>query len=159
VVLARGLPRPRGGRIWFGIAAMGLFNNVIPFTLITWGQQHIALGLASILNASTAIFGVLIAALIFADERLSPRKAAGVVLGIAGVATPVGLGNLASLDPGSLGQLGVVGAALSYGFAGSLGRVFLKGVPPLVSAAGMLSVSAAAMIPLALWRDGMPSFD
>ena len=158
-VLARGLPLPRGRRVWIGIVVMGILNNALPFTLITWGQQHIASGLASILNAATAIFGVLIAALVFADERLSPRKVAGVVLGFAGVATAVGLGNLASLDPRSLGQWAVVGAALSYGVSGSWARAFLGGVPPVVLAAAMLTASTCIMVPAALLLDGVPSFN
>lgn len=159
VVLARRMPLPRGPRPWIGIAGMGLLNNVVPFTLITWGQQHIPSGLASILNAATAIFGVLIAALVFADERLTPRKLIGVVIGFLGVATALGLGNLASLDPGSLGQWAVLGAALSYGISGSWGRAFLKGVPPIVSAAAMLSASALVMVPLAVAVEGWPTFD
>lgn len=157
-VLVRGLPLPRGRRVWTGIAVMGILNNALPFTLIAWGQQYIPSGLASILNASTAIFGVLIAALVFADERLSPRKVAGVVLGFAGVATAVGLANLGNLDPRSLGQWAVVGAALSYGVSGSWARVYLTGVPPVVLAAAMLTASSCIMAPAALLIDGVPSF-
>jgi drug/metabolite transporter (DMT)-like permease len=157
-VLARRMPLPRGGRVWIGIAVMGILNNALPFTLITWGQQYIPSGLASILNASTAIFGVLIAALVFADERLSPRKVAGVVLGFAGVATAVGLANLGNLDPRSLGQWAVVGAALSYGVSGSWARARLTGVPPVVLAATMLTASSCIMAPAALLIDGVPSF-
>jgi drug/metabolite transporter (DMT)-like permease len=159
VVLATGQRPPSGRRPWAGIAGMGLVGNVLPFTLITWGQQHIASGLAAILNASTAIFGVVIAALVFADERLTARKAVGVALGFAGVATAIGLGNLTRLDPSSLGQWALLGAALSYGVSGAWGRAMLRGVPPLVSAAGTLTVSATVMVPLALWRDGVPDLN
>ena len=159
VVLGRRIAVPGTPRVWTGIALMGLFNNAIPFSLIAWGQQHIPSGLAAILNAATAIFGVLIAALVFADERLTGRKALGVGLGFLGVATALGLSNLTSVDPRSLGQWAVVLAALSYGISGSIGRAFLKGVPPLVSAAGMLSASALVMVPVALLHDGLPSFN
>lgn len=67
-VLMRGLPLPRDGRIWGAFLVMGLLNNVIPFGLMAWGQLTIESGLTSILNATTAIFGVLVAALFFADE-------------------------------------------------------------------------------------------
>lgn len=157
VVALRRLSLPASPRVWLGIAGMALTNNIVPFTLIAWGQQHIPSGLASILNSSTAIFGVLIAAALFADERLTPRRALGVTLGFVGVVTALGLGSLAALDLTSLGQLAVLGAAMSYGISSSWGRVFLKGVPPLVSAAGMLTVSTLVMAPLAMARDGIPA--
>jgi drug/metabolite transporter (DMT)-like permease len=159
VVLVTGQPIPRAARGWTGIAGMGLVGNVMPFTLIAWGQQHIPSGLAAILNASTAIFSVLVAALVLADERLTARRAVGVVLGFAGVATAIGLDNLTRLDPGSLGQWALIGAALCYAVSGVWGRVMLRGVPPLVSAAGMLTVSAVVMIPAALLHDGTPHLD
>jgi drug/metabolite transporter (DMT)-like permease len=136
---------------------MGFLNNALPFTLITWGQQSIPTGLAGILNASTAIFGVLIAALAFRDERLTARKALGVTLGFFGVATAIGLSNLAALDPTSLAQLAVLGASLSYGMSGAFARHALGSLPPQVAAAGMLTASATIMVPVALWREGLPS--
>ncbi|MGA9409651.1 MAG: DMT family transporter, partial [Roseobacter sp.] len=59
VVLAMRLPVPKDRRIWAAFFVMGMLNNVLPFTLMAWGQLHIESGLTSILNASTAIFGVL----------------------------------------------------------------------------------------------------
>lgn len=156
VVLFRRLPLGLGPRALAGLALMGLFNNVLPFTLITWGQQHIASGLAAILNASTALFGTLLAALVFADERLTARKALGTGLGFAGVVTIVGPGMLSGLDPASLGQWALLGAALSYGIAACLGRALLRGIAPLVAAAGMLTASTLVMVPLALAEDGLP---
>ena len=158
-VVLRGLAVPRGARWPAVFLGMGVLNNVIPFTLIVWGQQYIPSGLAAIFNASTAIFAVLLAALIFADERLSVRKAVGVALGFAGVATAIGIGNLAALDLTSLGQLAIIGSSVSYAVASVFGRVFLKGIRPEVSAAGMLTGSALVMLPLALFAEGAPSFD
>jgi drug/metabolite transporter (DMT)-like permease len=85
-VLLRRFPVPRDLRIWGAFAVMGLLNNAIPFGLMAWGQQFIETGLTSIFNAATAVFGVLVAAMVFADERLTPRRLAGVVLAFAGVA-------------------------------------------------------------------------
>jgi len=155
-VLARGLPVPRGLRLWGVFAVRGLLNNILPFSLITWGQLHIASGLASILNAATAIFGVAIAALVFADERLTFRKGLGVLLGFLGVATAVGLQNLTRFDLTSMAQWALIGASLCYGLSSSWARAFLKGVTPQVATAGMLTMSALVMIPLALWQDGAP---
>jgi len=75
----RGLPVPRGGRVWAAFLVMGLLNNAIPFSLMAWGQQFIETGLTSIFNAATAVFGVLVAALVFADERLTTHTAAAEV--------------------------------------------------------------------------------
>jgi drug/metabolite transporter (DMT)-like permease len=156
VVLARHLRVPGGWRTIAAFGAMGVLNNVIPFTLIVWGQTHIPSGLASILNGATAIFTVALAPLFFADERLTAQRALGVLIGFAGVAVTIGLGALAALDLTSLAQLAVLAATLSYAVAGIFARKALKGLAPEVSAAGMLTGAAAVMIPLALWREGPP---
>ncbi|MGY9048145.1 MAG: DMT family transporter, partial [Rhodobacterales bacterium] len=138
-------------------AVMGLLNTVIAFSLMAWGQLHIPTGLNSIFTAATAIFGVLVAALVFADERLSARKALGVVLGFAGVAIAIGPGALTSLDITSLAQLAVLAGTLSYACAGAWARSTLRGVPPQLAAAGMLTASTLIMAPLTLWAEGVPS--
>lgn len=152
-VLARGLPVPRKARTWGTLAVMGLLNNVIPFSLMGWGQLHIETGLTSILNAGTAVFGVLAAAIFLADERLTARRMAGVAVGFAGVAVAIGLDALASLDLRSAAQLAVVGGTISYALAGVWARTRLALLPE-VAAAGMLACSSAIMIPAALWLDG-----
>lgn len=152
----RGLPVPRGARWLAACAGMGLFNNIIPFTLIVWGQTQIPSGLAGILNASTAVFGVLVAAVVFADERLTLPRLAGVALGLAGVVVAIGPAALAGFDLRSAAQLACLGAALSYAVSGAFGRVMLKGVRPEVSAAGMLTAAALVLVPLAGVVDGLP---
>ncbi len=155
-VLARGLAVPRAPRIWAAFLAMGILNNALPFSLIVWGQQHIASGLASILNASTAIFGVLIAALVFADERLTWRKAAGVGLGFLGVATAIGIEAMADLDITSISQLAVIAATLSYAISGVFARAMFRDTSPQVATAGMLTAATLVMLPLALMTEGWP---
>jgi drug/metabolite transporter (DMT)-like permease len=152
----RRLPVPRSFRIWLAFLAMGLLNNALPFTLITWGQLTIPSGLAAIVNASTAIFGVLVAALAFRDERLTARRLTGVLLGFAGVAVAIGLHALTTLNLTSLPQLALVAAAISYALAAAFARHVLGGLPPQVAAAGMLTGSSLLMLPTALWIDGPP---
>lgn len=159
VVLALRLPLPRAPRVWAAFAVMGLLNNVIPFGLMAWGQLHIESGLTSIFNAATAIFGVLVATFFFADERLTPRKAAGVVLGFAGVAIAIGLENLRSFDIRSLAQLAVLGGTLSYALAGVWARKMLSDQPPQVAAAGMVTGAAVVIIPLAWLVEGPITLD
>ena len=83
---------------WGSIFLLALLNNALPFTLFGWGQTHIASGLASILNATTPIWGVVVAHFLTTDERMTPRKIAGVLLGFGGVATMIGPALLSNLD-------------------------------------------------------------
>ncbi|MEM6727417.1 MAG: DMT family transporter [Pseudomonadota bacterium] len=159
VILARRLPIALSGRALLGFLGMGLLNNALPFTLQAWGQLHIETGLTAILNAGTAIWGVLIAALFFGDERLTLARLVGVTLGFLGVATAIGLGSLAALDLLSLGQMAVIASTISYAFAGAWARKMLAGIAPMVQAAGMLTASSLIMIPLAWHMEGPLSLD
>jgi len=158
-VLVMRLPIPRDPKVWIGFLGMGLLNNVIPFGLMAWGQLHIESGLTSILNAATAIFGVIAASIFFADERITPRKAVGVMLGFAGVATAIGLENLRAFDIRSLAQLAVIGGTISYALAGVWARKRLGAQPPQVAAAGMVTGATLIMLPLAWIVEGPISLD
>lgn len=155
----RGLPVPRGAQTWAALLVMGLLNNVIPFSLMAWGQLHIPSGLASVFNSATAVFGVLIAAMLLADERLTMRKVAGSLIGFFGVATAIGIDALRNFDITSLAQLAVIAGTISYGFAGVWARLNLSTLTPQVAAAGMLTGSSVIMVPAAFVIDGIPSFD
>ena len=158
-----GVDLPRTRQVWSAFLGMSILNNVIPFTLIVWGQSHIASGLASILNATTPLFTVIVAHYLTEDERLTGQRFAGVIVGFAGVAVMIGAAAFASLDASILAQLAVLGAALSYGFSGVFGRRFkTMGIPPLATAAGQVTVSSAILLPTALivdrpWTLAMPS--
>ena len=159
VVIVMRLPIPRDPRVWVGFLVMGLLNNVIPFALMAWAQLHVETGLTSILNAATAIFGVIVAAIIFADERLSMHKALGVLLGFFGVATAIGLESFRSFDLRSLAQVAIIAGTISYAFASAWARLRLSGLPPQVAAAGMLTGSTLIMLPVTLIIDGPVRFD
>ncbi len=154
VVFALRIKIPRDLAVWRAFLIMGLLNNVVPFSLMAWGQLHIESGLTSILNAATAIFGVLVAALCFADERLTLRKAFGVGLGFLGVATAIGLDNLAQFDLRSLAQIAVIAGTISYALASAWARSTLSGLPPQLAAAGMLTGSSIITLPLAMLFEG-----
>jgi len=147
---ALGLPR----QAWSAIVLLALLNNALPFTLFGWAQTHIASGLASILNATTPIWGVIVAHLFTADERITPRKLAGVLVGFAGVAVMIGPGLIDSLGGGVLAELACVVAALAYALAGVWARRFkAMGVSPFSVTTGQLTVGAAMMLPVALIGD------
>ncbi len=149
LVYAAGHRLPGDWATWRAFIVMGALNNVAPFTLIAWGQTEIESGLAAILNATTPLFTVALAHLVTADERMTAARGVGVLAGLAGVAALVGPGALAGIGAGVLGQAAILAAALSYACAGLYGRR-LTGLPAPVAAAGMVSVSAAMALPIAL---------
>ncbi|SFI85492.1 DMT family transporter [Celeribacter neptunius] len=155
-VLIMRLPVPVLSRYLWRFVVVGCLTSALPFLLITWAQQHIPSGLAGILNASTAIFGVLFAALIFADEKLGLRKGTGVLLGVLGIVTVIGPEALKSFDLTSLGQIAMIAATLSYGLSNAVGRILLSDLRPEVAAAGMLSGAALFALPVALFTSGLP---
>ena len=149
-----GLSMPRDRRIWTAFFGMGLLNNVIPFCLIVWGQTQIASGLASILNATTPLFTVLVAHVLTKDEKMTANRLAGVVIGFAGVAVMINPAALSGLGANVWAQLAVLGAAVSYAFASVFGRRFKDmGVAPLMTATGQVTASTVMLAPLALLVD------
>jgi drug/metabolite transporter (DMT)-like permease len=87
---------------WGSIVLLALLNNALPFALFGWSQTHIASGLASILNATTPIWGVVVAHFLTHDERMTPRKIAGILLGFGGVATMIGPSLVSSFGTSAL---------------------------------------------------------
>jgi drug/metabolite transporter (DMT)-like permease len=145
---------PAQGHVWIAFFGMGLLNNVLPFVLIVWGQHRIASGLASILNATTPVFTVLVAHLLTPDEKLTRLKGVGVVAGFLGTAIMIGPDALGGMGNGVLAQLACLAAALTYAFAGLYGRRFKAlGVTPLATAAGQVSASTVLLFPVMLLAD------
>ena len=165
VVRLSGHAVPRSPAVWFAFFGMGVLNNIIPFSLIVWGQTHIASGLASILNATTPLFAVIVAHVLTADEKMTGGRFLGVLVGFLGVALMIGPSVLSDLGGNVLAQLAVLGAAFSYALAGIFGRRFrAMGLPPLLPAAGQVTASALLMLPVALavdrpWTLAMPSME
>lgn len=154
VVFVTRKPVPTSALAWVGLLGMGVLNNVIPFSLMAWGQLHIESGLTAILNSFTAVIGVVIAAIFLADEKLTAQKLIGAVLGFVGVAVAIGLDNLTKFNVTSLAQLAVIAGTVSYACAGVWARKTIKDVSPIVAAAGMLTGSTLVMVPLALMIEG-----
>ncbi|WP_084716548.1 DMT family transporter [Thalassospira permensis] len=171
VVLLRHIDIPRDPKIWLSFLVMGALNNLIPFSLIVWGQTHIASGLAAILNATTPLFTLIIAHLATRNEKLTRRKVIGVLTGFVGVMIVIGLpdgivpaiessmssntGTSVFKDVFSLAPfapLAVLIAAISYGCAGVFGRRF-KNTPPILTAAGQTSASSLMLLPICMMID------
>src|ERR1700683_4083372 len=110
-----GAKLPKSGKALAALALLGLGNNALPFALIAWGQTHLAAGLASILNAATPLFAVLVAHVFTAEEKLSRLKIIGTAAGMLGVAWVIGpdlLWGQAGVNAWAEGP--VLLAALSY---------------------------------------------
>lgn len=154
ILKLRGERLPTNGRVWAAFFGMGFLNNAVPFLLIVWGQQFIASGVASILNASTPLFTVVFAHFLTTDEKLSGGRLAGVLIGFAGVAVMIGPDAFRALGSNLAAQLACLGAAVSYAFAGIFGRRFrAMGVTPMTTAAGQVIASSTMLIPVMLFVD------
>lgn len=154
LVIFSGISMPRSVKVWGALIIMGALNNVIPFSLIAWAQQEVESGLAAILNSTSALFGILFAAMAFSDERLTRAKAIGALFAFLGVIIIFGLGALKSLDPRSIAQIALLVASMSYGLAAVWARLSFPKLHPVAAATGMLTGSSLIVVPLSFWVDG-----
>lgn len=149
------------GRIrpWLAFFGMALLNNIAPFTLIAAGQQYVDSGLTAILIGMTPLFGVVFAHFLTSEERMTPRRSLGVMVGFAGLVVLVGPVALAGLGDQVFGQALIVGAALSYSLAAIAGRRWLTGIKPIVASTGQLLCASAVLVPAAAIVDRPWQFD
>lgn len=153
ILRARGLSLPRSRRMWGAYAMLGFLGAALPYSLISWGEQYIPSGLASLLQATTPMFTVILAHFLSDDERVTMSKIMGVVIGF------VGVGILMLPDPSTglradlLGQLAIVSSSLCYAGVAIYARSRLRGQPPLVSATGQLTMGMVYMLPASLLID------
>jgi drug/metabolite transporter (DMT)-like permease len=137
-------------KLWRIFAVVGLLNGALPYYLISWGEQFIPSGWAALLQATTPLFTILLAHFITDDDRITPQKIAGVVLGFSGV----GILMWPEIQQGAgapvLGMLAIVGSSLSYALASIYARSRLSRQSPMISAAGQFTMGFAYILPLAL---------
>lgn len=152
-LLATGRRFPFAKPFVIALFVMGILNNVIPFSLILIGQREIGSGLASVVNAMTPIWTLIIANGFTQDEKFSTNKIAGIILGFIGVAVLIGGDLVAGLHASAWAQAAVLGATISYGFAGVFGKRF-KGQDPIAVATGQLTASSIIMFPVMLSTEG-----
>lgn len=159
VLWAYRIPFPKGLAGWRPFFAIALLNNILPFSLIVTGQTYIASGLASILNATTPLFTVLVMAAA-GDEKLQARRVAGVVIGLIGVAILHGQ-ELGFSSGQGLGILLCLAGAFSYGLSALYARRRLSNSPPLATATFQMLASSLMMTAIASvferpWQLPMP---
>lgn len=141
---------PLRGRAVPAFLIMGILNNLLPFSLLFWAQTMIPSGLASILNATTPIFSIVVAHLLLADERMTSNKAIGIAFGFLGVVVLLGGDLMDGKGFALTGMLACLGAALSYGLAGTYGRRFRSmGLSATQVAFGQLASTTLMMVPIA----------
>lgn len=153
VLLLRGEPLPFTRAAWRRFTIMAALNNAVPFALIAYGETAIASGLASILNATTPLFTVLVAHALTNDEKLTPSRVFGIGVGFLGVVILVGPDFLSDgLTANLLAETACLLASISYAFAGVYGRRF-SGLSALTAATGQLTAASLLMLPLVLIVD------
>lgn len=157
VLYVRGLRLPTQGRVWRDFLFVGIVGVVLPFWLITWGEQTIPSGMAAILNGTTPLFTALLAYIGTREERLSGLRLLGIGIGFIGVLVAVGINDLSLTNTNTLGELAVLVAALCYGISGLYGRRAFRGLPALLPATGQILTGALVITPLALAAHGIPS--
>lgn len=152
VVRLRGIGLPSSPAIWLHLLVQSVINLVLPFLLISWGEQHVSSGLASILTTTAPLFAFAIAAATgHAARGLS--QAAGLACGFAGVILIIGAEALGELGgPQLLSQLALVAAGFCYGSSSNYGRVF-RSISPVAVGAGTLLWATALTVPLSLTMD------
>lgn len=164
VLTISGTGIPKGRRIWLAFFGMGIFNNVIPMSLIVFSQNSISVGLASILNSITPLFTILVAHMTTNDERLTFRKLVGISFGIMGVVMLMGPELVENFGVAALGEWACLGAALSYACANTFGRRFVQlGTKPMQTAFGQVVASTVILAPLVIvvdqpWTISDPGF-
>ena len=141
VMRLKGIAMPRDPSIWRAFLAMGLLNNAVPFSLIVWGQSHIASGVAAIMNASTPLFTVLLAHWLTRDERLTAGRLVGVGLGLAGVAVMMG-----GAVPGGTGAT-LAGQAACLAAAGATNLLLVTLLIPVTAILLGVAVLGETLLP------------
>lgn len=151
IATAQGHSLPSGMMVWLAFLVQGLLQSALPFSLISWGEMHIASGLAGVLNATPPMFVLAITMMTGRAQRtISRQKMIGVGLGLAGVAVTMGIDALSGLGTAQpLAQAAVLGASLCYALAPIWGQRFSK-LPAIVTAAGAMSCAAILMVPAAI---------
>src|SRR5690606_6734285 len=136
VLTGRRLPSGRQERV--ALLFVGVMNTAVPFTLITWGEQNIDSGLATVLNATVPLWTLIFAHLALADERFSPQKLVGLLVGFVGVAVLASRNGGAESTNSLSGQLAVLVASACYAMSAVVIRRYLRGVEPLTIAGSSL---------------------
>lgn len=161
ILLGQRLPWQAG--IWKFGCVLALLNQIVPFSLIAWGQGHIPGAVASILNAVGPIITLVLAHFLTHDDRMTPQRVIGVVLGFAGLVIMIGVSALRAFDVNILAQLACVLATVSYAIANIWARnVYKSGIKPTEVVCAQSVCAGVMLFPLLMvvdqpWTLPLPS--
>jgi drug/metabolite transporter (DMT)-like permease len=144
---------PRSPRMYGHLLVMSIVNIVLPFTLITVGEQSIDSALASILNATVPLTVIVLAPMFLPDERITVAKVAGLAIGFAGVMLLVAPGLVNLGDSSMTGELMMIGSSICYGVGNVYARRNVHGLRPMIPALFQVSFAALIVVPLAILVD------
>ncbi len=156
-LLYKKIKLPTDKNIWLKLIILGVLANALPFSLITSGQETISAGLASILNACAAFFGVILSATFLSEERFALHRLIGVVIGISGIVITIGYENILSIDIDNRGQYLVILATFFYALAANWAKIKLNTIDPAISIFGMLLTATVLLFALTLFTDSFSS--
>jgi drug/metabolite transporter (DMT)-like permease len=147
--------------LWKHLVFVEIANNVIPWTLLAWGEQYVPSGIAALLNATTPLFTFLLA-LVWADEKLSWVKVVGLLTGFVGVGVVIWRDVVAGFAQQNntmvlLGEIAILIMAFGYAVGSVYGRRYLKGVPAVQSATGQLFIAALVIFPATIFTNNLPA--
>jgi drug/metabolite transporter (DMT)-like permease len=149
---------PQDSAFWRHVTVAALFGNVLPFTMLAWGEERITSALTAVLNASTPLFTAVAAAFVLRD-RLRPLQVAGLLLGLAGVGVAAGFTGADVAHSSVLGSLASVGAGACYGIAFAYMRRHLTGVSPMTASAGQLLAASVLLAPAAVFTTAVDGIE
>jgi drug/metabolite transporter (DMT)-like permease len=145
---------PTEPRIWGLLAIVGALNCALPFILFFWGQQYLDSGYASILNATTPLWGVITAHFLTSDEKATPARIVGVLIGMAGIVVMIGPEAMNGLSNNLLAQLACIVSTIFYSFAAIYGRRLSQTeLTPMAVATGQTMMAALMMAPVVVLID------
>jgi drug/metabolite transporter (DMT)-like permease len=145
---------PRDLRAWGLLTVVGALNCALPFALFFWGQQYLDSGYASILNATTPLWGVITAHFLTSDEKATPARVIGVLVGLAGIIVMVGPEAMKGLSNNLLAQIACLVSTVFYSFAAIYGRRLSQtALTPMAVATGQTITATLLMIPIVLFVD------
>ena len=135
---------------------VGLINTAIPFTLFAFGGHHVSSAFSGMANAITPIATVIFLLTVFRDEKVSRNQIIGLLVGVVGVLTLIGIWQGVQTDSW-LAVVGIVVAASCYGFGGPFIRKFVepRGHPLEVAAFGQIAAAATLLLPVYLTQPPM----
>jgi len=156
LILARGVRWPRSRRDWFLIAIVGLLQFTLNYGLVFWGEQHIPSGLAAVLQSTFPVFGLVIAHLYLPQERMTPAKVFGVMLGVVGVSIIFSHQLAIAGRMALFGSIALVFSAFFGAYSNVLVKAYARAIDPQVLAAGQMLCGFPPLLALGIATEGNP---